>query len=168
VRAFSSSHRDVLYFLTEEVLYRQPEGVRSFLLETSLLDRLTDSLCDAVTWRFDWDRMLKALERDNLFVIPLDDDRRWYRYHHLFADFLHGRLQRRCPERVPELHRRAAMWYEREGWISEVIGYALAAEDDEWAARLIEQDAQALILRSGDATLDRYGLATKHRRWPAD
>src|SRR5687767_2707771 len=90
VRAFSGSHRDVLDFLSEEVLERQSEQMRAFLLETSILQRLTGELCDAVTERDDGQEALERLERENLFVVPLDDERRWYRYHHLFADVLHG------------------------------------------------------------------------------
>ena len=156
VQSFSGSNRHVLDFLAEEVLERQPEHVRDFLLKTSILDRLSGPLCDALTGASDGQAMLERLERDNLFVVPLDDDRRWYRYHHLFADFLRGRLLREQPERVAESHLRAASWYEREGWASEAVEHALAAGDYQWAARLIEQHAQALVLRGEGATMDRW------------
>ena len=145
VRAFSGSHRDVLDFLAEEVLERQSERVRSFLLETSILQRLTGELCDAVTDREDGQEMLETLERENLFVVALDDERRWYRYHHLFADVLRGLLEQERSKDVKELHLRAASWYERNGRASEAVEHALAAGDAGWAARLVEYYAQALF-----------------------
>jgi LuxR family maltose regulon positive regulatory protein len=156
VETFSGSNRHVLDFLTEEVLERQPEGVREFLLKTSVLEHMSAALCDALTSRKDGQQMLERLEYDNLFVIALDDERRWYRYHHLFADVLRSRLQREQPEKIRELHRRAAEWYEQNGWTSEAIGHALAAGDDERAARLVEHNAQALVLRGEGATVDRW------------
>jgi LuxR family transcriptional regulator, maltose regulon positive regulatory protein len=139
VEAFSGSHRDVLDFLAEEVLARQPESVREFLLETSVLGRMTAPLCDALTGRSDGQGMLEKLERENLFVVPLDDERRWYRYHHLFADFLRGRLAREKPELVGELHLRASGWYERSGQTFEAVGHVLASGNQERAADLVEQ-----------------------------
>src|SRR5215216_5921757 len=156
VRAFSGSHRDVLDFLTEEVLERQSERVRSFLLETSILQRLSGELCDVVTNRDEGQEMLETLERENLFVVALDDERRWYRYHHLFADVLRGLLEQERSEDVKELHLRAASWYERNGWASEAVEHALAAGDAGWAARLVEYYAQALFQRGEGATVDRW------------
>jgi LuxR family maltose regulon positive regulatory protein len=156
VESFSGGHRDVLDFLAEEVLECQPTHVREFLLATSILDNLTGPLCDALTGRNDGQGMLERLERENLFVVALDDERRWYRYHHLFADFLRGRLGRESPDRLSESHLRAASWYERDGWASEAVGHALAAGDNEWAARLVEQNARALVLRGEGATMDRW------------
>jgi ATP/maltotriose-dependent transcriptional regulator MalT len=156
VRAFSGSHRDVLDFLTEEVLERQSERIRSFLLETSILERLTGELCDAVTDRDDGQELLETLERDNLFVVALDDERGWYRYHHLFADFLQGRLKHERPERLKDLHLRAASWYEHSEWASEAVEHALAAGDVELAARLVEHNAPALLQRSEGVTVDRW------------
>ena len=98
VEAFSGSHRFVLDYLVEEVLDRQPDEIRTFLLDTSVLDQLTGSLCDSLTGRSDGQAMLETLERENLFVVPLDDERRWYRYHHLFADAL--RARQTAPDRV--------------------------------------------------------------------
>ena len=156
VSTFSGSHRDVLDFLSEEVLQRQSERIRSFLLETSILQRLSGEMCDAVTDRDDGQEMLERLERENLFVVALDDERRWYRYHHLFSDFLQGRLRGERPERVRELHLRAASWYEHNRWTSEAVEHALAAGDAELAARLVEHNAQELFQRGEGATVDRW------------
>jgi len=138
VRSFSGSHRDVFDFLAEEVLQRQTDRVQTFLLETSILDSLSGPLCDALTGRNDGQRMLERLERENLLVVPLDDDRGWYRYHHLFADFLRGRLWRESPERAGELHLRASDWYEENALVAEAVAHALSAGDHERAARLME------------------------------
>ena len=104
-------HRFIADYLTTEVLAVLPEDVRRFLLQTSILDRLCGPLCDAVTGRDDGQEMLERLERANLFLLPLDDHRAWYRYHRLFADFLQAELERRHPEEVADLHRRAARWH---------------------------------------------------------
>ena len=123
VETFSGSNRDVLDFLAEEVLEIQPEAVRGFLLATSVLERLSAPLCDTLTGNNDGDEMLKRLERENVFVVALDDERRWYRYHHLFAEFLRGRLVHESPGLAGELHLRASAWYEDNGLISEAIGH---------------------------------------------
>jgi LuxR family maltose regulon positive regulatory protein len=154
IRAFAGDNRYIVDYLVEEVLQRQPERVRSFLLQTSILDRLSGPLCDAVcfgvaetpsssegtavTGQEDGRGMLEALERGNLFVVPLDDKRQWYRYHHLFADVLHAHLMEEQHNQVPTLHRRASEWYERNGLPSDAVRHALAAEDFERAAGLIE------------------------------
>jgi LuxR family maltose regulon positive regulatory protein len=153
VRAFSGSHRDVLDYLAEEVLERQPGRVRAFLLQTSIADHLTGALCDALTGHSDGQAMLERLEHDNLFVVALDEQRHWYRYHHLFADFLRIRLERESPECVAELHSRTAAWYEANGLTSEAIGHALAAEDHEWAADLVEQEVGETWARGAVMTL---------------
>jgi LuxR family maltose regulon positive regulatory protein len=153
VETFSGSNRHVLDFLAEEVLERQPEGMREFLLKTSVLGRMTAPLCDALTGRNDGQQMLERLEHDNLFVIALDDERHWYRYHHLFADVLRSRLQREQPERIRELHRRAAAWYERNGWTSEAVRHALAAQENDRAADLVEQVARKMWNRGEVMTL---------------
>lgn len=156
VATFSGSHRYVLDYLTTEVLERQPEPVRSFVLETSVLDRLCGELCDAVTGRADGQSMLEIIERANLFLIPLDEVRGWWRYHHLFADLLRTRLQMQQPHRVPELHRKAGAWCEEHGMADDAVRHALGAGDAGWAARVIEQNADALHLRSEGATLKRW------------
>jgi LuxR family maltose regulon positive regulatory protein len=132
VATFSGSHRYVLDYLTEEVLEHQPDEVRSFLLETSVLDRLSGGLCDAVTGRPGGQAMLERLERANLFLVPLDEVRGWWRYHQLFADLLRARLQRELPERVPALHRNAAAWQGEHGLADDAVGHALAAGDAAW------------------------------------
>jgi LuxR family maltose regulon positive regulatory protein len=156
VDGFSGSHRYVLDYLTEEVLDRQPPQLRTFLLESSVLEQLCSSLCEAVTGRDDSQQLLEQVERANLFLVPLDDVRGWWRYHHLFADLLRGRLQQQWPERVPELHRAAADWCERHGLVDEAIRHARAAGDPSWAARLVEQHFEAVIGRREDATLRRW------------
>ena len=138
IQAFTGSHRFVLDYLVEEVLQRQPEGIHSFLLKTAILDRLCGSLCDAVTGREDGKGMLETLERGNLFITPLDDQRQWYRYHHLFAEVLHAHLMAEKPDQVAALHRRASEWYEHHGSAADTIRHALAAKDFERAAALVE------------------------------
>jgi LuxR family maltose regulon positive regulatory protein len=145
VTGFAGDDRYIVDYLVEEVLERQPERVRYFLLQTSILDRLSAPLCDAVTGQDDGKAMLEALERGNLFVVPLDDRRRWYRYHHLFADVLQARLLDEQSDRVPDLHRRASAWYEQNGERSEAISHALAAHDLERAAQLVELAARATL-----------------------
>ena len=156
VATFSGSHRYVLDYLTEEVLERQPDEVRSFLLETSVLEQLSGGLCDAVTGRPGGQAMLEQVERANLFLVPLDEVRGWWRYHQLFADLLRACLQRERPERVPALHRNAAAWQDEHGLADDAVRHALAAGDAAWAARLVEQQADALLARSEGATLRRW------------
>ena len=157
VAEFSGSHRYVLDYLTEEVLDRQPPDIRTFLLETSVLDRLSGALCDAVLERRDSQLLLESVERANLFLLPLDDERRWWRYHHLFADLLRSRLAREDPTRAAALHHAAAGWYERQGLPDDAIGHALAAGDQEWAAQIVETQLERQLWRSNEsATLDRW------------
>jgi LuxR family maltose regulon positive regulatory protein len=139
IQSFTGSHRFVLDYLVEEVLQRQPEPTRSFLLQTSILDRLCGSLCNAVTEQEDGRAVLETLERGNLFVIPLDDQRRWYRYHHLFAEVLRTYLEDAYSGQVPTLHRRASVWFEQNDLPAEAIQHALAARNFERAADLIER-----------------------------
>src|SRR5918995_4119659 len=168
VESFSGSNRHVLDFLAEEVLERQPEGMREFLLKTSVPERMSAPLCDALTGRNDGQQMLERLEHDNLFIIALDDERHWYRYHHLFADFLRSRLQREQPERIRELHRRAAAFYERNGWTSEAVRHALAAQEHDRAADLVEDVARKMWNRGEVMTLlgwlEALPEETKRRR----
>ena len=131
IAAFSGSHRYVIDYLAEEVPNRQYHSTRTFLLETSVLDRLAGSLCDAVTGRGDGQATLEMLEDSNLFLVPLDNERRWYRYHHLFGNSLRNRLHLGQPDHVPELHDRASRWCEDNGLIAEAISHALQAKDFE-------------------------------------
>jgi LuxR family maltose regulon positive regulatory protein len=187
VAAFSGRHHFVLDYLTDEVLRRQPEPVRTFLLRTSILERMCGALCDAVLrnqqigksangqisksaadepvdlqirrfadLRFPnltGQQMLEYLHRANLFVVPLDEERRWYRYHRLFAELLRARLEETQPGQVPELHRRAATWYEENGLAPEAVHHALATGDFGWAAGVIQRVIQQV------ATWTRVDLA---------
>ncbi|MEM7343372.1 MAG: LuxR C-terminal-related transcriptional regulator [Chloroflexota bacterium] len=139
IQAFTGSHRFVLDYLVEEVLERQSESVRLFLLQTAILTRLNGDLCDVITETNDSKAMLAALERDNLFIIPLDDTRHWYRYHHLFADVLQVRLRETMPERVSTLHQQASHWYEQYDFPADAIHHAFAAGAFERAASLIQR-----------------------------
>lgn len=141
IASFAGDDRFVVDFLAEEVLERQPDDVRAFLLDTATLDRFTGSLCDAVTGRHDSRAMIDLLDRSNLFLVALDDRRLWYRYHHLFADVLRARLLDDHAERLPDLHRRASDWYADNGEPDEAITHALAGNDPMRAAELIERAA---------------------------
>ncbi len=156
IAGFAGDDRYIVDYLAEEVLDRQPEHVQHFLLQTSVLDRLSGPLCDAVTGQDGGKATLAALERGNLFLMPLDDHRRWYRYHRLFADVLQAHLLDERPDDVPELHRRASVWYEQNGEPSEAIRHALAAEDFERAADLIELSIPALRRDRREVTLRRW------------
>ncbi len=163
VQAFSGSQRYVIDYLTEEVLNRQTQEIQAFLLQTAILDRLTGSLCDAVrfgtaetpsiskgsgvTQGAESQKVLEALEAANLFLVPLDEERRWYRYHHLFADILRQRLERERGDLVPELHRRASEWYQANEWYPDAVHHSLAAGDEERAAELIGQRGWAMLVR---------------------
>jgi ATP/maltotriose-dependent transcriptional regulator MalT len=167
VESFSGSNRHVLDFFAEEVLVRQSEEVREVLLRTSVLERMSAPLCDTLTGRDDGQEMLERLEKENLFVIPLDDERRWYRYHHLFADFLRGRLLTgERPESAGELHLLASGWYEGNGYLAEAIGHALSAPDHDLAARLIEEDVEGAVERGEGTTALRWleALPTEAKR----
>jgi LuxR family maltose regulon positive regulatory protein len=152
ITALRGSSRYVLDYLAEEVLRRQPEDTRAFLLHTSILDRLSGPLCDAVTERADGQEMLERLERANLFTVPLDEARRWYRYHHLFSEFLREHLHRTQPDLEPRLHRKASSWYEHNRLVHEAVGHALAAADLETTARLIEENFRDMLAH-GEASL---------------
>jgi LuxR family maltose regulon positive regulatory protein len=176
IQAFTGSDRYILDYLVEEVLHHQPRHIQTFLLQTAILDRLTAPLCDALLdirdWILDIDEqteypisntqypisnlqsqtILEYLESSNLFIIPLDNERRWYRYHRLFADLLRQRLHQRHPDLVPILHQRASEWHEQNGLMAEAIEHALSGEDFERAAALVEQVAEATLMRSEVAT----------------
>lgn len=138
IRQFSGSHRFVLDYLIEEILNHQPNHIRQFLLQTSILDRLNARLCDAVTGQDNGADILETLERGNMFVMLLDDQREWYRYHHLFADALHAHLNKEYPDHISSLHSRASMWYEEDRLLGDAIKHALLASDFDRAANLIE------------------------------
>lgn len=153
VSGFAGTERYVVDYLVEEVLDRQPEDVRDFLMHTSILSRLTGALCDAVTGGTGGAAMLDRLERDNLLIVPIDTRRQWYRYHHLFADVLEARLRAEQPDRVATLHRRAADWHEGAGNPSEAIRHALAARDHDHAADLVEMAVPAQRRSRDEATM---------------
>ncbi|HSS68910.1 MAG TPA: AAA family ATPase, partial [Nocardioidaceae bacterium] len=144
VSGFAGDDRYVVDYLAEEVLDRQPDNVRRFLLDSSILDRLSGPLCEAVTGQPDGKAMLDALDRQNLFVVPLDDQRRWYRYHHLFGDVLRAHLLGERPGDVAELHRRASRWYDEAGEPIPAVRHALAGGEPDRAADLAELAIPAL------------------------
>ncbi len=156
VAAFSGSHRYVLDYLAGEVLEGQTDRVREFLLETSVLERLSGRLCDAVTGRTDSQAMLEQVERANLFLVPLDEVRGWWRYHQLFADLLRARLKQQQPGRVAALHHNAAAWCEQHGLADDAVRHMLAAGDTTWAARLIERHFDETFWPGERATVQRW------------
>ena len=156
IAGFAGDDRYIVDYLVEEVLQRQPDDVRDFLLQTSILSRLNGSLCDVVVGQDGGKAMLEALDRGNLFMVPLDDRRHWYRYHHLFADVLRARLLDEQPDRVLELHRRASGWYELNGEPSEAIRHALASGNAERAADLVELAMPAMRQNRQETTLRHW------------
>lgn len=176
VSAFTGSHRYVMDYLAEEVLKLQPKKVSNFLLQTSILDRLCGSLCEAVidvdtAETVDGQAMLESLEGMNLFVIPLDQERHWYRYHHLFADVLRKRLEHQHPQLLPELHRGTSQWYEQNGFIAESIQHAIMTGDQDRTAQLIEQNGCFLLMSGEVATLlnwaDAIEFQSENHPWLA-
>jgi len=157
LKAFTGSQRYIIDYLTEEVLASQPVPVQTFLLQTAILERLQGSLCEAVIGEYAGEasgqEMLEQVEQANLFLVPLDEEREWYRYHQLFAEALRYRLQRTYPTLVPQLHQRACAWYEQQGLTHDAIHHALAAADFAQAARLIEQSAELTAKHGELATL---------------
>jgi len=153
VAGFAGNNRYVFDYLVEEVLQRQSEAVRSFLLRTSFLDRLSGPLCDAVTASRGGGALLDALHRQNLFLVPLDDRRQWYRYHHLFADVLQAHFVSEGEAELPILHRRASDWYEQNGERPKAIDHALAGADIERAAALIELAIPETSRNRGEAII---------------
>ncbi len=158
IQSFTGSHRYILDYLIEEVLQQQSDEIQAFMLQTAVLDRLNGALCDAVTGKPGGREILEGLEQANLFVVPLDNDRRWYRYHHLFADLLRQRLRQTQPEKIPVLQIRASEWHEQNGHCEEAIDYAVRAEDYDRAIRLVEEIAEDVWLRGVDTKLS-YWLA---------
>jgi len=158
VSAFTGSHHYVMDYLVEEVLKTQAGKVGNFLMQTAILDNLCGPLCEAVidgvtSGPVNGQEMLETLEKMNLFVIPLDNERRWYRYHHLFADVLKKRLEQKFPHLLPELHRRASQWYEHNSFTSEAIQQAIVAKDRERATQLVEENGCFLLMSGELATL---------------
>ncbi|MGD8753765.1 MAG: LuxR C-terminal-related transcriptional regulator [Anaerolineales bacterium] len=160
IQNFAGDDRHVMDYLVGEVLSLQPKSVQHFLLRTSILKRMCGPLCDELV---DGDEIsdksqdiLEHLEQANLFVVLLDNQRQWYRYHHLFADLLRSRMRKMYPERIPDLHRRASAWYERNGLITEALGHALAAADFERAARLVAANALPMLMRGEVATVQDW------------
>lgn len=152
----SGSHRFILSYLTEEVLSRQAEEIQHFLLQTSILERLNGELCDAVAGRKGSRELLERLFHANLFLVPLDDEGVWYRYHQLFAGLLRDRLSTIMKEEIPELHRRASRWYSHAGMITEAIRHALAADDYTTAVHLIESHAMDMLMQWHVKTVDGW------------
>ena len=138
IKLFTGSHRFVLDYLIEEVLSQQSEIIQIFLLKTAILDRMTGSLCDSLTGQDNGQATLEMLEHTNLFIVPLDEERRWYRYHHLFADLLRQRLHQTQSEQLPILHQKASDWYQQKGFVFKMIDHALRGENYQRAAFLIE------------------------------
>ncbi len=176
VSAFTGSHHYIMDYLVEEVLGQQSKEAGTFLLQTSILDRLSGPLCEAVVDMVSegsviGQEMLESFEEMNLFIIPLDEERRWYRYHHLFAEVLRKRLEQQYPQVICELHQRASQWYEKNGFISESIQQAIASSDQDRAAQLIEKNG-CFILMSGELTTllkwtDAIDFESETRPWLA-
>jgi LuxR family maltose regulon positive regulatory protein len=156
IASFAGDDHYVVDYLAEEVLARQPDEVRAFLLKTSILERLSGPLCDAVTGREAGKATLVALERANLFLVPLDSKRAWYRYHHLFADVLYARLLDERPDEVAELHRRASVWFETHDDTAQAISHALAGGDHGRAADLMELAMPRMRRERREADLARW------------
>lgn len=156
INAITGSHRFILDYLVEEVLDRQSPQIQEFMLRTSILSRLTGPLCDVVAERDDSHHLLVQLDQANLFLMPLDDERRWYRYHHLFADLLQKRLRQTHPTLVPDLHRLAINWYEDHGLITDAVNHALAANDIQRVAHLAEENVLGMMERGEVGVLARW------------
>jgi LuxR family maltose regulon positive regulatory protein len=154
---FSGEHRFIMDFLVEEVLSQQTREIQVFLLLSSILERLTGDLCAAITGNNSSAEILLQLEKNNMFLIALDDQRNWYRYHHLFSDLLRKQLQTRNPERITELHLQASMWYDQAGYISEAITHACESRDWDFAALQLEKHIMNLI-QNGEMTLTRQWI----------
>jgi LuxR family transcriptional regulator, maltose regulon positive regulatory protein len=159
IAGFAGDDRYVVDYLAEQVLSRQTAQVREFLLETSILDRLSGPLCDAVTGRTGGRATLLALERANLFLVPLDDRRQWWRYHHLFADVLQTHLVEERADAGLELHERAAVWFEQEGDTTQAVRHAMAARDYDRAAGLMELAIPALSRQRRESEFQGWVLA---------
>lgn len=149
VSGLTGAQRHVADYLMEGVFRRQPPSVRNFLMGTSILDRMSGALCDAITGRQDSLYLIETLEKSNLFLFALDDRRTWYRYHHLFAGFLRNRVRTDLPDEIAGLHDRASEWCEKNGHPAEAARYAIAGRRFQRAARLVETAGRELF-RQGD------------------
>jgi ATP/maltotriose-dependent transcriptional regulator MalT/class 3 adenylate cyclase len=156
IKTFAGDDRYIVDYLAEEVLNSQPAHIRIFLLQTSILNRLSEPLCDFVTNKKGSQQILDELERTNMFIVPLDNKRNWYRYHHLFADLLRQRLQKTENEQIKHLHLRASEWFKEHGYYSESIEHSLSAEESEMAASLMEENLDAIW---------KHGEHTKFKKW---
>jgi LuxR family maltose regulon positive regulatory protein len=168
IATFAGNHRHIVDYLGGEVLDRQPDNVRRFFLRSSILDRLSGTLCDAVVDTVDSDRLLEELERSNLFLQPLDTTREWYRYHHLFRDLLFHELNRSEPDLIPRLHRRAAAWYRREGFTEAAIRHSTASGDLATAADLITECWYAYLQHGHVGTVAEWLDAFPHDALASD
>jgi LuxR family transcriptional regulator, maltose regulon positive regulatory protein len=156
IRAFSGTNKSIDGFLSDEMFLRHPEPVQQFLLNTSVLERFTAELCNAVNPDCQNYQSLKYIEQWNLFLVPLDNERKWFRYHHLFIDYLRCKLKAIYPERVAELHRIAARWLFESGMVTEAIGHAFASGDRDFAGQLLDEGSDALFSAGRTMTLDAY------------
>jgi len=156
IASLTGSNRFILDYLTDEVLERRPKGTKDFLLQTSILNRLCGALCDAVTGQSEGQAILERLEQANLFLIPLDEERHWFRYHHLFAEVLRHRLLQEQPGHEPKLHRLAQEWLEQNGLLHEAVNHALAGHDFEQAADLIERVAGNLVRKGSSSSVTMW------------
>ena len=157
IEAFTGSQRHILDYLTAEVFQQQSEHIQTFLLQTSILSRLTGPLCNAVTSQSEGREILEQLEATNVFLVPLDDERRWYRYHHLFSNVLQHYLELEGKEQgVTLLHQRASDWYANNGLLDEALKHALAAADSDRAADLVERHAVPVFKRGQLGILLRW------------
>lgn len=159
IASLSGSHRHILGYFTEQVLNRQPEEIRSFLLQTSILDKLKDDLCDTVTGRSDSRALLERSFNANLFLLPLDDEGQWYRYHPMFADLLSNLQNTIQKDKTADLHRRASRWYAQAGMTGEAIQHALSAEDYAMAVDLLESHALGMIMQGFVKTVNGWAQA---------
>jgi LuxR family maltose regulon positive regulatory protein len=157
IRSFSSSHRYLLDYLQDEVIARQPQYIQTFLMQTSVLERMTAPLCDAVTGNKNSQEILDHLESHNLFLIPLDGERRWYRYHHLFSELLENSVRKNRSIDIIKIHLRASTWYEQQGYADEAIHHALASQKMDVAVDLLEKLLLDLVERD-EVELGRYWL----------
>ncbi|MFL7892673.1 MAG: LuxR C-terminal-related transcriptional regulator [Anaerolineales bacterium] len=156
IKSFTGSHRLVLDYLIEEVLEQEPDRIQTFLLQTSVLDRLCGPLSDALTNQEDGQETLEYLERANLFIVPLDEERHWYRYHHIFVDILRRRLNQLLRDQLPYLHKQASDWYDKNGFVDEAIEHALRGDDFAQASQLIERNIDPLWGRGETSKLQRW------------